>query len=237
MIRLFVSADLSPQSSFPLDEKQSHYIKHVMRQNDGDTLLVFNGRDGEWRATLTINKKSVIVTTQTQTRAQINEGQLTLIFAPIKRGHGDITIEKASELGASALYPIITDRTVISRIPTERYEAIAIEAAEQCERLSVPKIHEAQKLDALLKNWNEHKHILLCAEQGEATPLASALASMNMPAYAVMVGPEGGFSEKEFSTLRALPFITPVSLGPRILRADTAAISALSIIQALKNTD
>lgn len=234
MIRLFVSADLSSNSSFPLDEKQSHYLKHVMRQNDGDEILVFNGRDGEWKSSLSITKKHVLVTTQTQTRPQVNEGQLTLIFAPIKRGHGDMTIEKASELGASALYPIITDRTVVSRVPIDRYEAIAVEAAEQCERLSVPKIHPSQKLDALLAGWNEHKHILLCAEQGEATPIASALASMNMPGIAVMIGPEGGFSDAEFAKLRSLPYLTPVTLGPRILRADTAAISALSIIQALK---
>ncbi len=234
MIRLFVSADCSASSSFPLDEKQSHYLKHVMRQNDGDEILVFNGRDGEWQGTLAITKKSVVVTTHKQTRKQINEGQLTLLFAPIKRGHGDIAIEKASELGASELYPIITERTVVTRVPTERYEAIAIEAAEQCERLSVPKIHDAQKLDVLLKNWNPNKHILLCAEAGDATPIATAMASMNMPALAVMVGPEGGFSDKEFQVLRALPFVTPVTLGPRILRADTAAISALSIIQALK---
>lgn len=234
MIRLFVSADCSAASSFPLDEKQSHYLKHVMRQNDGDDILVFNGRDGEWQATLSITKKNVVATPHTQTRQQINEGQLTLLFAPIKRGHGDMTIEKASELGASALYPIITERTVVSRIPIDRYEAIAIEAAEQCERLSVPKIHDAQKLDVLLKNWNPNKHILLCAEAGDATPIASAMASMQMPALAVMVGPEGGFTEKEFLMLRALPFVTPVTLGPRILRADTAAISALSIIQALK---
>lgn len=234
MIRLFVSADLSASASFPLDEKQSHYLKHVMRQNDGDEILAFNGRDGEWKCRLAITKKHVLVNAHTQTRPQINEGQLTLIFAPIKRGHGDMTIEKASELGVSALYPIITDHTVVSRVPTDRYEAIAIEAAEQCERLSVPKIHPAQKLDALLAGWNEHKHILLCAEQGEAAPIASALASMNMPGMAVMIGPEGGFSEAEFAKLRSLPYVTPVTLGPRILRADTAAISALSIIQALK---
>lgn len=234
MIRLFVSADLKAASSFPLDEKQSHYIKHVMRQNDGDEILVFNGRDGEWKSTLAISKKSVVVTAQKQTRAQTNEGQLSLIFAPIKRGHGDMTIEKASELGASALFPIITDHTIVARVPIDRYEAIAIEAAEQCERLSVPKIHPAQKLDALLAGWNPNRHILLCAEQGEAAPIAAALASINMPALAVMIGPEGGFSAKEFEMLRALPYVTAVTLGPRILRADTAAISALSIIQALK---
>ncbi len=234
MIRLFVSADLKAASSFPLDEKQSHYLKHVMRQNDGDDILVFNGRDGEWQGTLAITKKNVAFTAQTQTRAQVNEGLLTLLFAPIKSNHGNMTIEKASELGASAIYPIITERTVVTRVPTDRYEAIAIEAAEQCERLSVPKIHEAQKLEVLLKNWNEHKHILLCAEAGEATPIAAALASMNMPSLAVLIGPEGGFTDKEFSMLRTLPFVTPVTLGPRILRADTAAISALSIIQALK---
>lgn len=236
MIRLFVNADLSAHSSFPLDEKQSHYLKHVMRQNDGDEILVFNGRDGEWRTRLSITKKNIIAVAEQQTRPQINEGQLSLIFAPIKRGHGDMTIEKASELGASALYPIITDRTIVTRVPIDRYEAIAIEAAEQCERLSVPKIHPAQKLDALLAGWNEHRHILLCAEQGEAAPIASAIASLNMPALAVMIGPEGGFTPSEFEILRGLPYITPVTLGPRILRADTAAISALSIIQALKQS-
>lgn len=234
MIRLFVSADLSAGSSFQLDEKQSHYLKHVMRQNDGDEILVFNGRDGEWNASLSITKKNIIVTANAQTRAQINEGQLSLIFAPIKRGHGDMTIEKASELGVSALYPMITDRTVVTRVPIDRYEAIAIEAAEQCERLSVPKIHPAQKLDALLAGWNPHRHIVLCAETGEAAPIVSAIASLNMPALAVMIGPEGGFSAHEFEILRGLPYVTPVTLGPRILRADTAAISALSIIQALK---
>ena len=234
MIRLFVSTDLSTASTFALDEKQSHYLKHVMRQNDSDKILVFNGRDGEWLGTLSISKKTVLVTAHQQTRPQINEGQLTLIFAPIKRGHGDMTIEKASELGASALYPIITERTVVSRVPIDRYGAIAIEAAEQCERLSVPKIHPAQKLDTLLAGWNEHKHILLCAEQGEATPIATAIISMNMPGLAVMIGPEGGFSDGEFAKLRSLPYVTPVTLGSRILRADTAAISALSIIQALK---
>ncbi len=234
MIRLFVSADLSSASSFPLDEKQSHYLKHVMRQNDGDEILLFNGRDGEWQSTLSITKKQTLATPYKQTRPQINEGQLSLIFAPIKRGHGDMTIEKASELGASALYPMITDRTVVTRVPIDRYEAIAIEAAEQCERLSVPKIHPAQKLDALLAGWNPNKHILLCAEQGEATPIAAAIASLNMPALSVMVGPEGGFSDHEFEKLHALPYVTAVTLGPRILRADTAAISVLSIIQALK---
>lgn len=236
MIRLFVSTDLHATSTFSFDEKQSHYIKHVMRQKDGDVMLTFNGRDGEWQGTIAITKKNVTFTAQKQTRKQTNEGQLTLLFAPIKNNHGNMTVEKAVELGASALYPVITERTVVSRVPIDRYEAIAIEAAEQCERLSVPKIHDAQKLDVLLKSWNEHKHILLCAEAGEATPIASALASMNMPALAVLVGPEGGFTDKEFSMLRGLPFVTPVTLGPRILRADTAAISALSIIQALKHS-
>lgn len=234
MIRLFVSSDLSAAASFALDEKQSHYLRHVMRQNDGDTILMFNGRDGEWKAALQISKKSITVTPLLKTRAQLNEGHIALIFAPIKRGHGDMSVEKASELGAATLYPIITDHTVVSRVPVERYEAITIEAAEQCGRLSVPKVHAAQKLDVLLSSWNPNKHILLCAETGQTTPIVNALAGLNMPGIAVMIGPEGGFSEREFKLLRSLEFITPVTLGPRILRADTAAISALSIIQAIK---
>lgn len=234
MNRLFITADLNAGASFPLDAQQSHYLKHVMRQKAGDTVLVFNGRDGEWQAEILPSKKNMLLATTKQTREQKNEKPLSLIFAPIKRGHGDMTIEKASELGVTALYPIITERTVISRVPLDRYAAIAREAAEQCERLSVPELHEAQKLESFIQNWNPQQHILWCAEQGAAQTLANVLQNTAAESYAIMIGPEGGFSDGEFARLRALPFITPVSLGPRILRADTAAISALSLIQGLR---
>ncbi|NDE89819.1 MAG: 16S rRNA (uracil(1498)-N(3))-methyltransferase [Alphaproteobacteria bacterium] len=234
MIRLFIQHSLFANASIPLDEKQSHYLKHVMRQKDGDAVLLFNGMDGEWRGVLTLTKKHVLVNLQHQTRMQTHEKLLSLIFAPIKRGHGDMVIEKASELGATALYPIITDHTVVARIPIDRYQTIGMEAAEQCERLSVPTIVEAQKLDLFLKNWDSTKPIILCAEQGDAAPIADVITRSALSEYAVMIGPEGGFTEKEFAMLRSLPFIIPVTLGPRILRADTAAIAAISLIQALR---
>jgi 16S rRNA (uracil1498-N3)-methyltransferase len=232
MIRLYINADIIVQNTLPLDEKQGHYLRHVMRKNDGDEVLVFNGRDGEWFATLTLTKKQTLLTIQKQTRPQHTEKPLILFFAPIKRGHGDMVIEKATELGATDLYPIITERTIVTRIPHDRYEAIAVEAAEQCERLCVPKIHEAQKLESLIKHWDNTKPIFLCAEEGAATPLANAVKTT--PAHALMIGPEGGFSPNEFTMLRKQPFIIPVTLGTRILRADTAAIAALSIVQALR---
>jgi 16S rRNA (uracil1498-N3)-methyltransferase len=234
MIRLFTEHSLALETPIPLEEKQAHYLLHVMRLREGETLLAFNGRDGEWEARLAIPKKNTaILTLHKQTRPQIREGDLWLIFAPIKRGHGDFAIEKASELGATKLFPVITDRTIVTRVTTDRMRAIAIEAAEQCERLSVPAIKEPQKLEALLAGWNPAYPILLCAEAGDAEPLADALPALAPGPVAVMVGPEGGFSEKEFNLLRAQSFITPVSLGPRVLRADTAAVSAISIIQAL----
>jgi 16S rRNA (uracil1498-N3)-methyltransferase len=234
MIRLFVQAHLQPHTSAMLDEKQAHYLRHVMRQNDGDEILVFNGRDGEWRCQLGVTKKNIIATPTAQTRTQTHEAPLSLLFAPIKRGHGDYTIEKACELGATKLYPIITQRTVIARVPRERFTAISIEAAEQCERLSVPEIMPEQKLEILLKNWDSHKPIILCAEHGDAQPIAHAVCAMQSHDISVLIGPEGGFSDIEFAMLRALPYVFPVTLGKRILRADTAAISAMSIIQALR---
>lgn len=231
MIRLFVDAPLTAQANVPLSDKQAHYLNHVMRVGEGEELLVFNGRDGEWRARFMPKKKSADIVIAGQMRVQENEKSLHLFFAPIKRGHGDMAVEKASELGVTELTPIITARTITTRVPTERLAAIAIEAAEQCERLSVPVVHEPSRLQDVFANWPKNEKIFLCAEFGAATPIATALQK-ERPA-GIIVGPEGGFTETEMKWLCAQDFITPVSLGPRVLRADTAAIAAISVIQAV----
>src|ERR1043166_2186490 len=176
MIRLFVSRPLSEGAAFQLDDKQAHYLLHVMRVKEGDAILVFNGQDGEWQANVSAGKKQAGLKLTRQTRAQQAEPDIWLCFAPIKRGHGDTTVEKATELGAARLLPVITERTVISRVNLERYRALATEAAEQCERLTIPEIATPQNLDALLKDWDKNRRMLFCAETGAAQPIAKALA-------------------------------------------------------------
>lgn len=233
MIRLYTAHPLAANSTVSIDNRQSHYLIHVMRSNVGDGVLLFNGQDGEWQASITMIKKAEVqLTVQHQTRPQMPEPALCLIFAIIKRSHGDFMVEKASELGVSKLIPITTQHSVISRPPSERYHSIATEAAEQCERLSVPEIAETQTLTALLASWDSTRPIILCAETGAAQPLATLLPTLPPP-YTVLIGPEGGFSAEEFALLRSKPFIHVAHLGQRILRADTAALAALAIIQGL----
>jgi 16S rRNA (uracil1498-N3)-methyltransferase len=234
MIRLFVSSPLAAGTAIPLDDKQSHYLLHVMRVKAGDAVLVFNGRDGEWRGLVEATKKAAHIKVEAQTRPQTTEPDLWLLFAPIKRGHGDFTVEKASELGVSRIIPIKTRRTVVGRVPIDRYRAIATEAAEQCERLSTPEIAEDVDLPKILENWDPNRTLILCAEAGDAQNVTKAVSSIPPGPLAVMIGPEGGFADEEFALLRSKKFVVPVRLGPRILRADTAAISALALIQALK---
>lgn len=233
MIRLYVDAPLSPGATLTLPEKQSHYLLHVMRLKEGDALSIFNGRDGQWRATLTQPKKhGAALVLHEQQRMQKDEAPLTLYFAPIKRGHGDLAVEKASELGVTTLIPLLTARTVATRVPLERLQAIAIEAAEQCERLSVPQLMPPRPLESAFADGVAGAPLFLCAEFGEALPIATALEK-GRPA-GVIIGPEGGFTPDEMAFLRSQRGIIPVSLGPRVLRADTAAIAALSVIQALR---
>ncbi|MBI3419830.1 MAG: 16S rRNA (uracil(1498)-N(3))-methyltransferase [Proteobacteria bacterium] len=235
MIRLFIDQPLAPGTCLKLDEKQSHYLLHVMRLGPGDALLLFNGRDGEWRAVMQPAKKGAAgVEVAEQTKKQDVPPDLWLLFAPIKRGHGDLIAEKASELGASRLLPITTRRTVVGRVPVARYRSIATEAAEQCERLSVPEVEETQPLAKLLEKWDPKRVLLFCAEAGEAKPIVEVLQDLKPGPLAVLTGPEGGFVEDEFKLLRAKSYIRPVRLGPRVLRADTAAIAALTLVQALK---
>ena len=232
--RLFVDAALVAGEALDLSADQTHYLKSVMRLDPADRIALFNGRDGEFAARIErFARHAATVTIETQTRPQDAPCDLWLLFAPIKRARIDFLVEKATELGASALYPVMTRHTMVERVNLDRLLANAIEAAEQSERLSVPTIHAPDDLARMLVSWDASRQLMLCDESGTAPPAASALASRARGPWAVLVGPEGGFAEDELDALRKLPFVCPVSLGPRVLRADTAAIAGLAVLQAL----
>ena len=233
-IRLHTKNSLDPTVIIALDNGQTHYLKHVMRKSVSDKIVVFNGKDGEWEAEITeLGKKSGHIQILLQTREQTESPDIKLLFAPIKLGHIDYLIEKATELGVSSISPVVTQRTVVKRVNLDRLMKHAIEASEQCERLTVPKIDELQTLEVALKNWNPERKLILCDETGGGKPIADAL-SMHEEGkpYALLIGPEGGFTKDELAMLHKLPYIIPVGLGPRVLRADTAALAALSCIQS-----
>ena len=242
--RLFVEEALGAGAAIALDRDRAHYLRNVLRAASGDAVGLFNGRDGEWRARIAaFAKHGAVLEVETQTRPQAPEPDLWLVFAPVKRARIDFIAEKATELGASALVPVMTRRTVVARVNIDRLRANAVEAAEQTERLSVPEIREAASLDRLLAGWPAGRRLILCAEAGEARPIAEALRGLASEsqelsgapsgAWAVMTGPEGGFAPAELDGLANLPFVTAVGLGPRILRADTAALAALACFQAI----
>jgi 16S rRNA (uracil1498-N3)-methyltransferase len=238
--RLFVEEVLGAGTVLALDRDRAHYLKKVLRAALGDSVGLFNGRDGEWRARIAaFAKHGAALEVEAQTRPQAPEPDLWLVFAPVKRARIDFIAEKATELGASALVPVMTRRTVVARVNIDRLRANAVEAAEQTERLSVPEIREAVSLDRLLAAWPAGRRLILCAEAGEARPIAEALRGLasesqaSSGAWAVMTGPEGGFAPAELDGLANLPFVTAVGLGPRILRADTAALAALACFQAI----
>ena len=234
MIRLFISAALSSDAAFPLDDNQSRYLTQVMRRGVGDDLLVFNGRDGEWRCVIEqIGKRFVIVRAAGLEREQSQGADLVLLIAVVKRGPMETIVEKASELGAAAVWPVITERSNVDRVREDRLQIIATEAAEQTGRLDVPDIRAPAKLDRILTDWPADRFLLFCDETGDAKPAIEALAGQPIGPWAILIGPEGGFSPKERRRLRALPHAVPATLGPRILRADTAAISALTLWQAM----
>ena len=231
MIRLFVPHDLAAGAALDLDEGQSRYLSAVMRQAVGDALLVFNGRDGEWRARIDkVGKRSVGLVAEAQARAQAVGPDLDLVIALVKRARLETIVEKAAELGARRVRPVITERTNADHTRVDRLQAIATEAAEQTGRLDVPQVAEPLKLEKLLASWDVSRQLLFCDEAGDAAPVLRAVQAGGP--WAILIGPEGGFSPKERETLRALPYAVPATLGPRILRADTAAISALTLWQA-----
>ena len=232
MIRLHVPQPLSAGAAVAPTLDQSRYLTQVMRLKTGDDLLVFNGQDGEWRCTITeVLKKGVILKAQEQMRPQTFGPDLDLIVAVVKKARVETIVEKAAELGARRVRLTLTQRTNTDRIRLDRLDAIAEEAAEQTGRLDVPVIDDPVKLSDILDGWEGGRRLMFCDETGGA-PVFSALATATPVPWAILIGPEGGFSPEERDRLRALPFTTAVSLGPRILRADTAAIAAMTLWQA-----
>jgi 16S rRNA (uracil1498-N3)-methyltransferase len=235
--RLYVPDDLGEGMLLALGPDQSHYLQNVLRLKVGDTVRLFNANNGEWRGVISALKKRVVeITIHEQRRQPQTETGLWLCCAPIKRAHFDFMVMKATELGVTRLQPILTSRTQVREVNIERCSAIAIEAAEQSERLSIPEILAPVTLEKLIKAWPPDCLPILCAEFGEALPVSEAfLQYKNKKAKqaAILTGPEGGFSPIEMQQLQLLPHVLPIRLGPRILRADTAALAALSCWQAL----
>jgi len=221
--RLFVHEILAEGRSVSVD---GNYLAAVLRLGPGDRVKLFDDRTGEWLATIAeAGKRRVTLEVGERLRERESVPDLWLLFAPIKRGRIDWLVEKATELGVARLVPVLTRRTIVDRLNLERLRAHAVEAAEQCERTALPVLDEPRKFEAVLRDWPEDR-ALHFADEGGGAPLASAAAPA--PA-AILIGPEGGFTEEERAAIRALPSARPVSLGPRILRADTAALAAVSL--------
>ncbi len=238
--RLFVTADLAAGARIDLEADQSHYLASVLRAKPGEAVYLFNGRDGEWLAAIAaVSKKAVALDVGRRTRAQDSVPDLTLLFAPVKRARLDFMVQKAAELGVAAVRPVFTRRTNVTRIKDDRLEANLIEAAEQCGRLTVPRYEAPVRLDALLDAWPEGHRLLFCDEagaDGTVRPMLDALNALDPAArgapWSILIGPEGGFDAGERARLHALPGVLPAALGPRIMRADTAAMAALTLWQA-----
>ncbi|UWR23068.1 16S rRNA (uracil(1498)-N(3))-methyltransferase [Sulfitobacter sp. S190] len=230
-IRLYVDHPLGAGQSVPLDRGQAHYLFGVMRQQVGAAVLLFNGRDGEWRATVTqAGKRGGELSVTDQSGPQRMPPDLWLCFAPIKKARTDFIVEKAAEMGAARIIPMQTEFTNAGRVQRDRLQAHAIEAAEQCGGTFVPQVDEMVRFDRLLDEWSGNRHIMFCDEALHDVPV-TPLAGEPAP-WAIFIGPEGGFSARERDRLRALDLAVPVSLGPRILRADTAAVAALTLWQS-----
>jgi 16S rRNA (uracil1498-N3)-methyltransferase len=228
MVRLFVQGPLQVGAAVAPTLDQSRYLTQVMRLKLGDSLAVFNGVDGEWRGVIAeILKKGVVLRAEEMVRPQAMGPDVHLLIAVVKKSALEFAIEKATELGARRVGLVVTHRTQVQHVRMDRLDAIAIEAAEQTGRLDVPMIDEPAKLAELLDGWEAGRRLMFCDETGGA-PAAAALAEAGGGPWAILIGPEGGFSPEERERLRALPFTTAVSLGPRVLRADTAAIAALT---------
>jgi len=232
-IRLHVDAPLHAGAEIALDRGQSNYLVTVMRLAAGAGVAVFNGRDGEWRADLTdAHRKAATLTAREMMRPQTPLPDLHLVFAPIRKARTDFIVEKACETGCARVRPVITRYTQSERLNLDRLRAHMLEAAEQCGGVSIPDLDPPQPLTTLLAEWPADRKLIFCDEARTAPPMLTALAGIprGTPA-ALLIGPEGGFSPEEAARLHAHPATLPVSLGPRILRADTAAVAALALAQ------
>ena len=235
--RLFVDCSLTSGSIIGLQKPQIHYLKNVLRLRGGAVVSLFNGRDGEWRGSLATDLSHVSVKVEKLQRPQPGPSGPGLLFAPIKKGPMEVLSQKATELGVSIFLPTITDYTDVTRSNYDRIRAIAVEAAEQCDRLTVPVIEHPKKLNERLQAWPKNTKLLFAAESGLAKPIDAALRNVRdkdiRMDWILAVGPAGGFSAAEHEMLRGLSYAIPVGLGPRLLKAETAAIAALSCWQSI----
>ncbi len=232
--RLYITDDLAKGQMITLNKDQSHYVTKVMRLKKGNHVALFNGKHGEWWGKIVDDsKKAASLSVEKCVRKQENEPDIWLCFAPVKYGKIDFLAQKSTELGVSKLLPIDTKRTVVKRLKHERLVANAMEAAEQSERLSVPEVEGLQTFGKLLENWPQDRLLIVADETGGGEPPADLLPVLRESRLAVLIGPEGGFAPEEIKQLAMHPAVKRMSLGPRILRADTAALAALTCIQAL----
>jgi 16S rRNA (uracil1498-N3)-methyltransferase len=249
--RLYVDASLAPGATIDIDAARARYLNVVLRLEAGGLVRVFNGVDGEWSARIAaVGKRGGVLEAIERLRAQTDAADLILLFAPVKRHATDLIVEKATEMGVRALRPVITRRTVAETVRLDRLRAIVTEAAEQTERLELPDVEEPETLPRLLDGWDANRALIFAdeagddddadygsqdwnAERGRARPIGSALTGVAASSVALLIGPEGGFHPEERRMLRGLPYVTPISLGPRILRAETAVIAGLAVIQSI----
>jgi 16S rRNA (uracil1498-N3)-methyltransferase len=237
--RLYVEGALAPQASLTLDSAQANYLRNVLRLDPGEEVLVFNGRDGEWRAALAATgRRAASLTVTDRVRAQTPAADLHYLFAPLKHARLDYMVQKAVEMGASRLQGVLMQHGQVGRINLERMRANAIEAAEQCGILTLPEIMEPVPFDRMLAEREASRLLVFCDEDAEVKDPVAALAAArvghgNAPPLAVLLGPEGGFSDAERGALLKLPNVVRLALGPRILRADTAAVAALALVQSV----
>jgi len=232
--RLFVDSPLVEGEVLNCSKEQAHYLLNVLRVKDGEALLIFNGRDGEWRSTIAVTgKRACCLKVQGQVRSQTNGPDIQLLFAPLKRARLDYMIQKAAELGVAKLIPVLTQHTVPDRVNTERMRANAIEAAEQCGILFVPEISQPLRLGKLLDAWDSSRTLIFCDEGADVSNPVESLATVGRSTpVAVLIGPEGGFSRDERALIQSHACVHTISLGPRVMRADTAATAALTLVNA-----
>ncbi len=235
MTRLYHADDLYANQILTLNEGQAHYVRYVLRATIGHHLTIFNERDGEWSSVLaSVSKAITTVTLEEQLRPAVMGPDVSLLFAPIKHDPLTFLIEKATELGVRHFYPVMTERCNISRLNHNRALSNLIDATQQCERFDVPRLYPLMPLGETLSNWDPHVLLLVCQERGEVSSIVEALRLLpfNEP-VGFLVGPEGGFSHQEIAYLKSFSFTKSISLGPRILRAETAALAAVTCYQAL----
>jgi 16S rRNA (uracil1498-N3)-methyltransferase len=233
--RLFLESPLAAGATVALDRSQANYLGNVLRLGTNDEVLVFNGRDGEWRAAISGSRRADALAIQAQTRPQQAAADISYVFAPLKHARLDYMAQKAVEMGASRLMPVSTRHTQVSRVNTDRMRANVIEAAEQCGILTIAPVDEPVTLQGFLDQRNPDRLLVFCDEDAD---MADPIAALNRQTGAVkhgidvLIGPEGGFAPEERDSLLRQPHLVRLSLGPRILRADTAAVAALALVQA-----